>query len=231
MTCTAVGGAVEPYVFMSGSPAVDPMPGIPGDARDRDPGEPDPDAMPAGPSGPAQPGVITAAVTAITRAGTAARRAKDAAAPRRRTGRSVSDGCASSTAHPVISANSRTVLTTSRPPNGSGRPLSGPIGRPVVRDATYTARMMAFPVRPSHSQGRDGRHSTTAAQISCAQEMTRKNTPYRAYWVKCPKMTVKWIAAAPADSEARPPRRYGLAVAGAARIPRSVNTGALMAAC
>ncbi len=85
--------------------------------------------------------------------------------------------------------------------------------------------------RRASSQGRNGRHSTTAAQISCAQEMTRKNTPYRAYWVKCPKMTVKWIAAAPADSEARPPRRYGLAVAGAARIPWSVNTGALIAAC
>ena len=37
--------------------------------------------------------------------------------------------------------------------------------------------MIAFPAMPSHSQGRDGRQSTTAAQIAWAQEMTRKKTP------------------------------------------------------
>src|SRR6516164_1126757 len=71
MTCAAVGGAVEPYILMSGRPAVVPMspmpcsPGAPADAED----DGDPEAMPAGPSGPAQPGVITAVVAATTSAG------------------------------------------------------------------------------------------------------------------------------------------------------------------
>jgi hypothetical protein len=60
---------------------------------------------------------------------------------------------------------------------------------------------------PSDSHSRDGRHSTSAAQISWAQAVTRKNTPNKVYSAKCSKMTVKWIAAAPADSEATPPRR------------------------
>ena len=92
-------------------------------------------AMPAGPSGPAQPGVITAVVTAITAAGNAARLAMAANPVRRRTGRSASDGRHSSAAQPAIRASSRMVLTTSRAPNGSVWPLSGPNGRPVVRDA------------------------------------------------------------------------------------------------
>jgi hypothetical protein len=81
---------------------------------------------------------------------------------------------------------------------------------------------------PSHSNSRDGRHSTTAAQIIWAQEITRKNAPYKAYSAKCSNMTAKWIAAAPTDSDARPPRIYGLAVAGVARTPWSLTTGALI---
>src|SRR5215472_16767423 len=88
--------------------------------------------------------------------------------------------------------------------------------------------MRAFPAMPSDSHSREGRHSTTAAQISWAQETTRKNTPYRAYSAKCSNMTAKWIAAAPTDSEARPPRIYGLAVGGVARTSWSVKTGALI---
>src|SRR5499427_10376731 len=88
--------------------------------------------------------------------------------------------------------------------------------------------MRAFPAAPSQSHGRDGRHSTKAAQISWAQEITRKNAPYRAYCAKCSNTTAKWIAAAPADSEARPPRIYGLAVAAGARTSSSVKTGALI---
>ncbi len=37
--------------------------------------------------------------------------------------------------------------------------------------------MIAFPAMPSHSHVRDGRQSTTAAQIAWAQEMTRKKAP------------------------------------------------------
>src|SRR5215472_2515021 len=88
--------------------------------------------------------------------------------------------------------------------------------------------MRAFPAMPSDSHSREGRHSTKAAQISWAQEMTRKNTPYRAYCTKCSNITAKWIAAAPADSEARPPRIYGLAVLAGARTCLPANTGALI---
>jgi hypothetical protein len=77
MTWAAVGGAVEPYILMSGRPPVDPVPGMLAAADE-------PEAMPAGPSGPAQPGVITAVVTAITAAGTATRPAIVPAVPRPR---------------------------------------------------------------------------------------------------------------------------------------------------
>ena len=222
MTCAAVGGAVEPYIFMSGRPAVDPIPGMPGDADAADA------AMPAGPSGPAQRGVITAEVTAITKAGTTARLTAAAKVPRRRTGWSASDGRHKSATHPAIRASSRVALTTSRLPTGSGLPTSGPTGSPVVRDATYTAMTRAFPAVPSHSHSRVGRHSTTAAQIIWAQAMTRKNTPYRVYSAKCSNMTAKWIAAAPTDSEAKPPSRYGLAVASLVRALSSAKTGVLI---
>src|SRR5215468_4265227 len=176
MTCAAVAGAVEPYIRMSDRPSVVPMSPILGD--DADIAEPDnADAMPAGPSGPAQPGVITAVVTAITAAGTAASAAMAAKPVRRRTGWSASDGHNKTAAHPAISANSMIPHTTSRPPNGSVWPLSGPNGKPVMRDARYTAKMMAFPAMPSHSHSRDGRHITTAAQIIWAQAMIRKKTP------------------------------------------------------
>jgi hypothetical protein len=137
MTCAAVGGAVEPYIFMSGRPAVvpmSPMPGIAGAAGV--PGFDAMPAMPAGPSGPARAGVITAEVTATTKAGTAARLTAVPMAPNRRTGRAASEGRHRSATHPAIRASSRTMLTTSRPPAGSGWPTSGPIGKPVVRDAT-----------------------------------------------------------------------------------------------
>jgi hypothetical protein len=107
-----------------------------------------PDAMPAGPSGPAQPGVIAAVVAAITAAGTATSVATRATVPRRATGRSTRDGRHSSAAHPTISPNSRTQLTTSRAPTDSPWCKSGPNGRPTVRDATYTAITMAFPAMP-----------------------------------------------------------------------------------
>src|ERR1022692_885978 len=185
MTCAAVGGAVVPYIFMSGRPEVDPispMPDDPDDPDDADDPEPDgDDAMAAGPSGPAQPGVITAVVAAITAAGTASMAATAAKALRRRTGRSARDGRHRSAAHPAIRVNSRIPVTTSRPPTGSGWCTSGPIGRPVLRDATYTARTRAFPAMPSDSHSRDGRHTTAAAQIIWAQEMMRKNTPYSTY--------------------------------------------------
>src|SRR5260370_24218624 len=162
MTCAAVGGAVVPYIFMSGRPEVDPMSPIPGNDDPDEAGEPDPDAMPAGPSGPAQPGVITAVVTAMTRAGKAATLARVATGPRRRTGRSARDGRQSSVAHPAIRANSRMTLTMSRAPAGSGWVTSGPIGRPTVRDATETARIRALPARPRQRHPRGGRHSRTA---------------------------------------------------------------------
>src|SRR5262245_34908964 len=233
MTCAAVGGAADPYIFMSGRPAVVPMSPMPGAAgvpgfAAMPAGVPGLAAMPVGPSGPARAGVITAAVTATTKAGTAARLAARANGPMRRTGRSASEGRHSSAAHPAIRASSRTVLTTSSPPAGSGLPASGPIGRPAVRDATYTTMTRAFPARPSHSHSRDGRHSTTAAHIIWAQATTRKNAPYRAYCAKCSNMTAKWIAAAPTDSEARPPRIYGLALADVARTSWPVKAGALM---
>ena len=125
-----------------------------------------PDAMPAGPSGPAQPGVITAVVAAITAAGTATSAAALTKAPRRATGRSAREGRHSSAAHPTISPNSRTQLTTSSAPTDSGLCTSGPNGRPTVRDATYTAITIAFPPMPSHSQSRDGRQSKTAGHIT-----------------------------------------------------------------
>jgi hypothetical protein len=56
------------------------------------------DAMPAGPSGPAQPGVM----------------------PPRRVGLSRSAGRHRSAAHPVVNANSKTQLMTSKAPTGSG---------------------------------------------------------------------------------------------------------------
>src|SRR6185437_10623143 len=96
-TWGAVGGASEPYIFMSGWPAVVPMSPMPAapvlDEAGPEEALPDDDwaAMPAGPSGPAQPGVITAVVTAITAAGTAAS-AVTRAAPRGAAGRSASDG-------------------------------------------------------------------------------------------------------------------------------------------
>src|SRR5262249_31638004 len=182
------------------------------------------------PWGRAGAGGTAAAVIATAKAGTAARRAARATGVRRRTGASASEGRHRSAAHPATRTSSRTVLTTSSPPTGSRWPTSGPIGRPVVRDATYTATTRAVPARPSHRQSRDGRHSTTAAHIIWAQEITRKNTPYRAYSVKCSNMTAKWIAAAPTESEARPPRIYGLAVAGVARTSWSVRAGALISA-
>src|SRR5690242_20739341 len=148
---------------MSGLPSVVPMSPMPklavldGDREDMPDAEPD--AMPAGPSGPAQPGVITALVTAITATGTATSAAALAKAPRRATGLSAMDGRHSSAAHPTISPNSRAQLTTSRAPTDSALCRSGPNGRPIVRDATYTAMTMAFPAIPSQSQSRDGRHS------------------------------------------------------------------------
>src|ERR1022692_1072142 len=171
MACVAVGGAIVPYIRMSGRPEVDPIPGMPADPADPDdpaaPADPDDaDAMPAGPSGPAQPGVITAVVASITRAGTTSKAATAAKPPRRRTGRSTRAGRHKRAAHPAIRASSRIPLTTSRPPTGSGWLMSGPIGRPVVREARYTARTRAFPAMPSKSQNRAGRHSATAAQIS-----------------------------------------------------------------
>src|SRR5215469_4431658 len=78
-----------------------------------------PDAMPLGPSGPAQPGVITAAVTTITALGTAMSAAARSSAPRRATGRSRRDGRHRSAAHPTMSPNSRTQLTTSNAPTDS----------------------------------------------------------------------------------------------------------------
>ena len=187
-----------------------------------------PDAMPAGPSGPAQPGVITAVVAAITATGTATSAAAVATAPRRATGRSASDGRHSSAAQPAIRPNSRTQLTTSSAPTDSGLCRSGPNGRPTVRDSTYTTMMMAFPAMPSDSHSRDGRQSRTAGQISCAQEITRKKTPYRVYSAKCSNTTAKWMAAAPTDSAARPPSRYGRTVAGRARTSWSAWTGVLI---
>src|SRR2546430_5422852 len=127
MTCAAVGGAVEPYTFMSGRREADSMPGMPGNPDDPAPGAAA--AMPAGPSGPAQPGTITVVVAATTKAGTAATLAR-AARPRRRTGRSARDGRHQSAAHQAIRANSRNTLTPSRPPNGSAWPASGPTGQP-----------------------------------------------------------------------------------------------------
>ena len=165
-TSAAVGGAVEPYICMSGWPSVVPMSPMPEFTVLDDDWEarPDdvPDAMPAGPSGPAQPGVMTAVVAAITAAGTATSAAARATAPRRATGRSARDGRHSSAAHPMIRPNSRTQLTTSSAPTDSAWCKSGPNGRPTVRDATYTAITMAFPARPSHSHSRDGRQSRTA---------------------------------------------------------------------
>ena len=133
--------------------------------------------MPAGPSGPAQPGVITAVLSAIAKAGKAARLAMPAKPVRRRTGRSRRDGRHSSAAQPAIRATSKMTLTRSSAPNASVWPLSGPNGNPLRREAKYTATMIALPSMPSHSHGRDGRQSTTAAQIAWAQEMMRKKTP------------------------------------------------------
>jgi len=81
-----------------------------------------------------------------------------------------------------------------------------------VRDATYTAITMAFPAMPSHSQSRDGRQSRTAGHITWAHEITRKKTPYSVYSSKCSNTTAKWMAAAPMERAARPPRRYGRTV-------------------
>src|SRR5262249_9305478 len=187
-----------------------------------------PDAMPAGPSGPAQPGVITAVVAAITAAGTAASEAARATALRRATGRSARDGRHSSAAQPAISPNSKTQLTTSSAPTGSAWCKSGPNGRPTVRDATYTAITMAFPAMPSRSHSRDGRQSRTVGQIIWAHEITRKKTPYRAYSAKCSNTTAKWIAAALAESAARPPRRYGRTVGGPAWTSSPARTGVLV---
>src|SRR5215470_4601222 len=184
--------------------------------------------MPAGPSGPAHPGVITAVVAAITAAGAAASAASRATGPRRATGRSASDGRHSTAAHPAIKANSKTQLITSSAPTGSAWCRSGPNGRPVLRDAAYTAITMAFPAMPSHSQGRDGRHSRIAGQISWAHAITRKKAPYKAYSAKCADMTAKWIAAAPTDSAARPPSRYGRTVAGPMRASSPARTEVLM---
>src|SRR6266849_1267677 len=196
---------------MSGRPSVVPMSPMPeftvlDDDREDIPDDV-PDAMPAGPSGPAQPGVITAVVAAITAAGTATSVAARATAPRRAIGRSARDGRHSSAAHPTISPNSRTQLTTSSAPTDSAWCKAGPNGRPTVRDATYTAITMAFPAMPSQSQSLDGRHSRTAGQITWAQEITRKKTPYSVYSAKCSNTTAKWMAAAPMESAARPPRR------------------------
>jgi hypothetical protein len=88
---------------------------------------------------------------------------------------------------------------------------------------------MAFPPIPAHSHGRDGRHTRTAGQISCAQESTRKKTPYSVYSWKCAKTTAKWMAAAPTDSAARAPSRYGRIVTGPVRTSVSARTGVLMA--
>ena len=97
-----------------------------------------------------------------------------------------------------------------------------------MRDATYTAITMAFPAIPAHSQSRDGRHSRTAGQISWAHEITRKKTPYSVYSAKCSNTTAKWMAAAPADSAARPPSRYGRIVAGPVRTSLPARTGVLI---
>src|SRR6516165_7237781 len=116
-TSDAVGGAVDPYILMSGRPSVDPMSPMPaGEVEDEV--MTGFDAMPAGPSGPAQPGVITAVLAAMANTGTASRVAAVATPPPRRVGRSTSDGLHNSAAHPVINANSRTQLMTSKAPTG-----------------------------------------------------------------------------------------------------------------
>jgi hypothetical protein len=92
----------------------------------------------------------------------------------------------------------------------------------------YTARTAAFPVMPSHSHSRDGRHSRTAGQISWAQERTRKKTPYSVESLKCSKTTAKWIAAAAADSDERAARRYGLVVADTTWVFSFARTGGLI---
>ncbi len=140
-------------------------------------------------------------------AGTATSAAARTTAPRRATGRSARDGRHSSAAHPTISPNSRTQLTTSSAPTDSAWCKSGPNGRPAVRDATYTAITMAFPAMPSHSHGRDGRQSRTAGHITWAHEIIRKKTPYSVYSAKCSNTTAKCMAAAPTENAARPPRR------------------------
>src|SRR5258707_1017524 len=153
---------------MSGWPSVVPMSPMP-EVTVLDDDWPDDDvpaAMPAGPSGPAQPGVITGVVTAITMAGTATSAATRATAPRCATGRSASDGRHRSAAHPTISPNSKTLLTTSSAPTDSAWCKSGPNGSPTVRDATYTAMTMAFPAMPSPSHSRDGRQSRTPGHIT-----------------------------------------------------------------
>src|ERR1700745_3486152 len=81
---------------------------------------------------------------------------------------------------------------------------------------------------PSHSHGRDGRHSSTAGHISWAQDSTRKKTPYSAYSAKCSKVTAKWMAAAPADRAARAPARDRRTVAGGVRAWPPVTTGVVM---
>src|SRR5579862_5743293 len=80
----------------------------------------------------------------------------------------------------------------------------------------------AFPAMPSHSQSRDGRQIRTAGQISWAHEITRKKAPYSAYSSKCSNTTAKWMAAAPTESDARPPRRYGRIVGGL--VPASLSS-------
>src|SRR5579859_4536364 len=214
---------------MSGWPSVVPMSPMPEfralDALDADWEDiPDevPEAMPAGPSGPAQPGVMTAVVAAITATGTAISPAARAKAPRRTTGRSARDGRHSSAAHPTTSPNSRTQLNTSSAPTDSAWCKSGPNGSPTVRDAAYTAMTMAFPAMPSHSQSRDGRQSRTAGHINWAHEITKKKAPYSAYSAKCSNTTAKWMAAAPTESAARPPSRYGRTVGGL--VPASLSS-------
>jgi len=92
-----------------------------------------------------------------------------------------------------------------------------------VRDATYTAMTMAFPAMPSHIHGRDGRQSRTAGHIIWAHEITRKKMPYRVYSAKCSNTTAKWIAAAPTESAARPPRTYGRALTAGSALTSSLN--------
>ncbi len=109
---------------------------------------------------------------------------------------------------PANPANTATARISSPTHMASGSPMSsgvhgsGPIGSPVVREASHSPTTTAVAAAASTNSLRDGRRRVATASASWAAASTAMNTPNGEYSATCCGTTAAWIAAAPTLSSA-----------------------------